>query len=98
MRAFNYRAAYDNIDKVLSKYAYEDEWSLDEFIAELRSHEVALGICHKLLEYEMDDRPGEETYGYKDDEDIKHNIHYIADRWNCQFRLRWLIDLLKQER
>ena len=41
----------------------------------------------------MDDDPdlrtGEETYGY---EDVWDRMEYISDRWNCSFRIRWLID------
>ncbi len=44
-----------------------------------------------------DERPGEETYGYKDEESIRGNLEYISDRWNCAFRIKWILDLIKKE-
>lgn len=44
-----------------------------------------------------DERSGYETYGYGTLEDIKGNLEYISDRYNCAFRLRWLIDLMELE-
>lgn len=41
-----------------------------------------------------DDRTGEETYGYKDKESILMDLLYISDRYNCQFRLRWVLGVL----
>jgi hypothetical protein len=40
-----------------------------------------------------DYRTGDETYGYDNEESISNNLMYISDRWNCSFRLRWLLDL-----
>jgi hypothetical protein len=42
-----------------------------------------------------DVRDGYATYGYDSDEIIIGNLQYISDRWNCQFRLRWVLDLLE---
>lgn len=42
----------------------------------------------------IDDRSGEETYGYDSLDSIKDNLVYVSDRYNCAFRLRWLIDLM----
>ncbi len=42
-----------------------------------------------------DVRNGYATYGYDSDEIILDNLQYISDRWNCQFRLRWVLDLLE---
>lgn len=47
---------------------------------------------YKMAKCENDYRRGSETYGYKDQESIDYNILYISDRWNCAFRLKWLID------
>lgn len=41
-----------------------------------------------------DERTGEETYGYKDEQNILCNLMYISDRYNCQFRLRWALGIL----
>lgn len=43
----------------------------------------------------VDDRTGEQTYGYKNEQEILNDLCYISDRYNCQFRLRWTLDLLK---
>ncbi len=42
--------------------------------------------------YEFDYRSGEDTYGYKDNDSIENRLMYISDRFNCAFRLRWLLD------
>ena len=42
---------------------------------------------------EEDYRTGEEVYGYEGDNQGQFN--YISDRWNCAFRLAWIIGLLK---
>jgi len=42
-----------------------------------------------------DVRNGYVTYGYDSDESILGNLQYISDRWNCQFRLKWVLDLLE---
>lgn len=51
-------------------------------------------VLKKLIKIEDggDLRSGEESYGYANQESVGMNILYISDRWNCAFRLRWLID------
>lgn len=51
----------------------------------------------KLAELENDYRTGEETYGYGNN--IEDNLfhvdcymQHISDRWECAFRIRWLLD------
>jgi hypothetical protein len=34
-----------------------------------------------------------DTYGYKSEEEISRNLFYISDRFNCQFRLNWVLGL-----
>lgn len=46
--------------------------------------------------WEHDLRSGAETYGYQNDESIMYNLQYISDRWNCAFRIRWVLDLINQ--
>lgn len=43
-----------------------------------------------------DSRRGWQTYGFKSDEEILNNLQYISDRWNCQFRVQWVLDLLNE--
>jgi len=42
-----------------------------------------------------DARSGEESYGYADVESIEGTLDYISDRFNCELRLRWMLDLIK---
>lgn len=44
--------------------------------------------------YGRDERSPLDTYGYKSEEDIAGNLFYISDRFNCQFRLNWVLGLL----
>lgn len=45
--------------------------------------------CADFQINENDYRTGAETYGY---ENVESQLSYISDRWNCAFRLRWLLD------
>ncbi len=54
-------------------------------------------LYEKSLLRDEDNRSGIETYGYKSESSIKSNLNYISDRWNCSFRIRWLLDLSKRE-
>lgn len=47
-----------------------------------------------LLPCDPDYRSGFETYGYSS---ILKDLAYISDRWDCSFRVRWLINLLEPE-
>jgi len=50
----------------------------------------------KLVVIEDDYRVGTETYSYLNKETIEADLFYINDRWNCAFRLRWLLDGLRE--
>ena len=52
-------------------------------------------MYRESLKDESDYRVGVETYGYDSLESIKNNLVYISDRWNCSFRIKWLLDLLE---
>ena len=43
----------------------------------------------------FDDRSGKETYGYESIDSIKNNLNYIYGKWQCAFRVRWLLDLIE---
>lgn len=93
--------------KVMTKF-YVQQDSVEEAIEYLKPH---LWIMEQLYQNslaedirlneefgydsEPDTRSGEETYGYEDDEHILGQLVYISDRWNCSFRIRWMIDLVK---
>lgn len=42
-----------------------------------------------------DRRDGLSSYGYASRSQIISCMNYISDRFNCSFRIRWLLDLLK---
>lgn len=72
---------------------------LQPFLLWLKRHYALV-----LLPCDPDYRSGFETYGYvgeRDDEtDAEHitwQLDYISDRWQCSFRVRWLINLLEPE-
>lgn len=50
-------------------------------------------IRQERIKEEEDYRTGEEVYGYEGDN--RSQFHYISDRWNCAFRLAWIIGLLQ---
>ena len=47
---------------------------------------------NKRLPEEDDWRSGDETYGYDKDDFLV--LSYICGKWNCAFRIRWIIDLV----
>ena len=71
--------------------------SLIQIQKELKSIEPELEAMYKEYWSENDWRDGFDTYGYVCLEDIKDNLKYISDRWSCQFRLKWLLDLINIE-
>lgn len=65
-------------------------------INELKKNKKYLEICYKeALKFDKDYRTGEETYGYRL-RSIRDNLSYISDRWNCSFRIRWILDLIER--
>lgn len=50
--------------------------------------------CAAIDYFGGDYRSPLDTYGYKSEEDIGGNLFYISDRFNCQFRLDWVLGLL----
>jgi len=47
------------------------------------------------LHVDRDHRNGIETYGY-DPKTIRSDFAYISNKWNCSFRIKWLIDYCNQ--
>jgi len=88
------------INKVLWRYFIENgdlqKMSLDEVIKKLKTIEPYLKKMYDIaIKNDQDFRSGEETYGYEDIEKIKGDLIYISDKWNCSFRIRWILDLIK---
>ncbi len=70
--------------------------SMYEIIQVLKKIEPELKkIYEKSLLRDGDYTSGVESYGYDGEDSIKINLNYISDRWNCSFRIRWLLDLIK---
>ncbi len=70
--------------------------SIHEIQASLKKIRPALEKLYKgTLAVDDDHRVGLETYGYKSIEEIKRNLRYISDRWNCSYRIRWILDLIE---
>jgi hypothetical protein len=47
----------------------------------------------KFAKDENDWRTGEETYGFGN---VAGQLHYISDRYQCAFRMRWLYDMINK--
>lgn len=77
------------------------EFNLDLCLNDLRNISSPLRRLYKQSKHDAgewaNDRSGEEIYGYENDESIYNNLCYISDRWFCQERLRWMIDLLERK-
>lgn len=86
-----------NIYKVFDDYYFKtDEVDLDLLIHQLSLNKSSLEYLHNIKKKEENDnRSGEETYGYIDSESIKNNLVYISDKCGCQFRIRWILDLIE---
>ena len=54
----------------------------------------ALIVATDMFQFnEGDNRSGAETYGF---DTIEWDLEYVSDRWRCQFRVQWIIDMLEQ--
>jgi hypothetical protein len=67
------------------------KWLINQFKNHLPYLKELRQDCWKK---EGDYRNGFETYGYNNVAEIYSNIEYISDRYNCAFRLNWLIGLI----
>lgn len=83
---------HDNlITSAIENYLQGDREILISILPLLKTrYELSLQADPKHI----DNRSGKETYGYKN---IQNDMDYISDRWNCSFRLKWLIDGIEGE-
>ena len=91
--------AYVQIRKIFDKFYFtstkKKDWEFFELLDVLRDNKKYLEYLYKLnLTSEKDFRSGEESYGYNTQEYIEERMSYICDRWNCAFRIKWILDLL----
>jgi hypothetical protein len=64
---------------------------MEHLVPHLETFEAEYNSCVR-----EDVRSGEVTYGWATEESILGNLYYISDRWNADFRIRWMIDLIKK--
>lgn len=89
--------AWVTIHKMFDKHFFTNghKFNEEDFFKDLIACKKYFVIMYKIaLASEKDFRTGYETYGYKDDENIMDNICYINSKWNCAFRIRWILDLI----
>ena len=90
--------AYVKIRKIFESYYFvpKKDRTFTELLGELQKNKKYLLYLYKLqCTAEKDYRTGEESYGYSNQDYIEERMSYISDRWNCAFRIRWIIDLLE---
>lgn len=84
------------INKSISYYLKGNRSALYKALPAIKKMYKKCKIEEKRLcsEYDIepDIRSGNEIYGYFNQVSIDNNLMYISDRWNCVFRLRWLLD------
>lgn len=72
--------------------------SVTEIRSLLMPHKRELETLYtKYSKQDNDYRSGRETYGYGSEELIQNTVHYISDRYETAFRIRWILDLLELE-
>ncbi len=92
---------YDNarykVYKVFDECYFDENANKDKIIPLLKGVLPELKFLLKKLKAESeypDNRRGWETefeaYGYSDP---AYELSYISDRWMCEFRVQWIIDL-----
>ena len=87
-----------NISKVFDYWYFSEdvEFNYLGFIKDISEVEKDLyDLWKQKSKKEYDFRTGEETYGYSDPE---YDLSYINDRWECAFRINWLLGLIERER
>lgn len=98
--SFKVTEARYKVYRVFDKHYFERERDIEfdfiKLMKDLYDIRKYLVICYKeTLAYDKDFRTGEESYGYTKEEcNIRERMSYISDRWNCSFRIRWILDLI----
>jgi hypothetical protein len=91
-------------EEFMDRYYYEScNYTLDKVIKELtpcllwlkRQYELVYTKIHgkELGCYQS----GFDSYGYANEKKILDDLDYISDRWRCDWRIRWIINLLDKE-
>ena len=87
--------------KLLSKHVFSNFYSqgvsLEAAKEIIRPYIGVIAAQSKWLAVDdyfgRDERSPLDTYGYKSEEDIAWYLFYTSDRFNCQFRLNWVLGL-----
>ncbi len=87
---------YNEVNAAMTNFYSCENKTVEEAVAILKPYRWMIEqLYQRQLDIEDDHRPGEETYGYEDEEAILDNLMYISDRWCAAFRLRWMLDLIR---
>lgn len=94
-------ARYLILEKMFSNFYEIKDMTVDRAIEIITPF---IGVLEAQLDWLVhsdyfggDVRRGWQTYGFETDEKILGNLQYISDRFNCQFRLQWTLDLIKNK-
>ena len=93
-----YKKYEAQITNLFDKHIYHNTeyFCLKSFLSDVKTLREPLGYFYNHFKRsENDSRSGMETYGYSSNDSITNNVLYISDKWQCQFRVRWLIDLIE---
>ena len=97
--SYNALKAFVTIHKIFENHYFiiKQERSFSDLLSALDKNKKYLEYLYKLaLANEKDYRSGEESYGYDGQEYIEERMSYVSDRWNCAFRIRWILNLLEK--
>ncbi len=84
------------IGDIFKKHYKNGAVDYERLICDLRDIKGVLMEFHGICALDEDDnRSGEETYGF---DGWKNQLDYISYKWGCQFRIRWILDLLNKEK
>ena len=89
-RSVNVDIARYKINKIFDGLTNDN---IIETIDALQKEYKSLIVLYRYFDRQIykDRRTGWETYGYGN---IAGDLMYVSDRYMCQFRLRWLLDLI----
>jgi len=78
------------IDKIMDKAIFElNPYDMNESVAILRTELKTFKDHHKTFK--------ESDGNMYDANDDQGNLYYISDRWNAEFRVKWIIDLIERD-
>jgi len=90
--------AVTRVSKALENFYDIDGMTLKKAKTIIQSIEDDLITLYPRAHDASDDsRLGNETYGYKSDDDILHSLLYISDRWGAAFRIAWMLGLVNED-